>query len=628
MPYDGVATLLGRQMIRDLGGSQKKFAWPEDPDSCLMLKAYGFAHAGSHAAGSRAAEEFDFEFNTSDGTWEGFPSSLSATAKDLAFNFVELNDSLVEDIAKGLRRFTSIRKIQFTGMYFQLQVDSWALLLSSIPSTVEDFAFKGAGLNDTNSKGLAKELRRFISVKKVDFSFIEDVQAEGWALLLNSLPGTVEDISFVGCGLNDTTCEGLAKELHRFVSIKTIDFSDNSNLQADGWALLLNGLPSTVEEFRFENCGLDEDNCKGLAKELHRFTSVKKIDFSGNVMLGTDTWALLLESLSTTTQHVDFSRGEHLQGDEQATRIVSSMLRWKSAPGGLMITFCCNDSIAHDILLSQARSCYTFIDFPEDVNRRDKAKHMGGSPAGSEFKQVAELECTPANHCNSLSPSFAWMCVSACERYDLDLSHTSDNFLQAWLPSLNTSSTELCLKNMSCKPSWFPVFASVKIVKLAPELTADSLAFLLSSLPNTVEEFSFNNCLFNDDQCKSLAKGLHRFTSIKKIDFSSNYDLNADSWALVLSSLPSTVEDLCFSDFDFDDTKCEVLAKELPRFISMKKIDFSDNEYLQADSWALLLGSLPRTAEDFSFRDCFPDGGKSLAKELERFTSIKKVDFS
>eukprot|EP00746_Dinoflagellata_sp_MGD_P083074 gnl/MRDRNA2_/MRDRNA2_33046_c0_seq1.p1 gnl/MRDRNA2_/MRDRNA2_33046_c0~~gnl/MRDRNA2_/MRDRNA2_33046_c0_seq1.p1 ORF type:complete len:117 (+),score=22.86 gnl/MRDRNA2_/MRDRNA2_33046_c0_seq1:49-351(+) len=72
------------------------------------------------------------------------------------------------------------------------------------------------------------------------------------------------------------------------------------------------------------------------------------------------------------------------------------------------------------------------------------------------------------------------------------------------------------------------------------------------------------------------------------------------------------------------------IARELPRFTAITKINMSMNRVLQADDWAAILAAMSPTVEEISLCGCVADtaNAAAIASELSRFTAIKKIDMS
>merc|ERR1712118_411851 len=103
--------------------------------------------------------------------------------------------------------------------------------------------------------------------------------------------------------LDTAKAAAIAKELPRFTAVKKFDMSMNDDLEADGWAALLAAMSPTVQEFNFIKCSLDTAKAAAIAKELPRFTAVKKFDMSLNSNLKADDWSFANSDLLSHTNH-------------------------------------------------------------------------------------------------------------------------------------------------------------------------------------------------------------------------------------------------------------------------------------------------------------------------------------
>merc|ERR1711972_472855 len=145
----------------------------------------------------------------------------------------------------------------------------------------------------------------------------------------------------------------------------------------------------------------------------------------------------------------------------------------------------------------------------------------------------------------------------------------------------------------------------------------------------TVEQINFGYCALDSAKAAVIAKVLPRLAAAKKFDFSSNYELTADDWAAIMSSMSAAVEKIDFWSCSLDSAKAAAIAKVLPRLAAAKKFDFSLNDELTADDWAAIMSSMSATVEEINFQFCTLHSAKAaaIAKVLPRLAAAKKFDF-
>ena len=56
--------------------------------------------------------------------------------------------------------------------------------------------------------------------------------------------------------------------------VKKVSFRLNDDLSAEGWALLLAGLSTTVEDVDFSECSLNDEKAKAIGHAIVRLTAV------------------------------------------------------------------------------------------------------------------------------------------------------------------------------------------------------------------------------------------------------------------------------------------------------------------------------------------------------------------
>eukprot|EP00746_Dinoflagellata_sp_MGD_P154352 gnl/MRDRNA2_/MRDRNA2_84756_c0_seq3.p1 gnl/MRDRNA2_/MRDRNA2_84756_c0~~gnl/MRDRNA2_/MRDRNA2_84756_c0_seq3.p1 ORF type:complete len:223 (+),score=54.37 gnl/MRDRNA2_/MRDRNA2_84756_c0_seq3:72-671(+) len=143
----------------------------------------------------------------------------------------------------------------------------------------------------------------------------------------------VEEFNLSYCSLDTAKATAIAKELPRFTAIKKFGFTGVDGLtwdpEADVWSLLLAAMTPKVEEFNFRYCIVDTAQATAIAKELPRFKDVKKFDLSGNNRLEADGWAALLAGMSPGVEDFNFSRCFDLEnGPATFTAIAKQLPRF------------------------------------------------------------------------------------------------------------------------------------------------------------------------------------------------------------------------------------------------------------------------------------------------------------
>jgi len=140
-----------------------------------------------------------------------------------------------------------------------------------------------------------RDLPRFLILKKANFRGNTGLSGTAWQKLLQLLSPRIQEFDFSYCGLADEDkADAVAKGLQRFFALKTVSFASNvsgdrgqsawtfRSISGTGWQKLLESLSTSVNEFDFTDCALNDEKAEVFLKGLKRFSNLKKVDFRKN----------------------------------------------------------------------------------------------------------------------------------------------------------------------------------------------------------------------------------------------------------------------------------------------------------------------------------------------------------
>jgi len=294
------------------------------------------------------------------------------------------------------------------------------------------------------------------------FEEIQNLPEHLLAQMLHGCNRLAEQLRFPGGRPDTAQAAAIAKELPRFTAIKRIGMPE-MRLEADDWAALLAAMGPAVEEFDFTSCSLDTAKAIAIAQKLPRFTALKKIDMRGNDHLQADGWAALLAAMGPTVEEFDFSD--------------------------------CGFDTAKATAIAQELPRFTAL---KKIN-------------------LAENRNLEADD---------WAALLAA------MGPTVEELYFTWC-SLNTAKAAAIAQKL-------PRFTALKKINLAgnTNLEADGWAALLAAMGPAVEEFDFSYCDFNTAKAIVIAQKLPPFTALKKIDMRGNDDLEEGDWAALQAAAP------------------------------------------------------------------------------------------
>lgn len=211
--------------------------------------------------------------------------------KKISFSNCGLQEQFSESIKAVLLHFAFINEIDF-GWNGNLGLGCVKLLkgLEKCSNHLKRVSFNNCGLDNRKIKGIANALKQFTSVNEINVR-CNEILGSGCIKVLHGLrncKNVLGKITFSKCGLDEKGLESIENVLKEFRTISEADFGWNENIRSGCLRLLdgLEGSKTTLRNITFVDCGLDNQNIKGIGRHLQQFSSLNSIHFGWNEKLG------------------------------------------------------------------------------------------------------------------------------------------------------------------------------------------------------------------------------------------------------------------------------------------------------------------------------------------------------
>merc|ERR1711966_142277 len=134
--------------------------------------------------------------------------------------------------------------------------------MANICASIETLDFSRCNPDTDKAKSIAAGLARFRNIESISWSFNSKIDAEGWTILMANISGSIETLDLTYCDLDTDKAKSIAAGLARFPNIKTINWSRNQGIDAEGWTILMASISESIETLDFADCNLDTDRAK------------------------------------------------------------------------------------------------------------------------------------------------------------------------------------------------------------------------------------------------------------------------------------------------------------------------------------------------------------------------------
>lgn len=197
----------------------------------------------------------------------------------------------------------------------------WTSLLQPLGSKLEDLSIRDCALNNDKAEAIGKAFEGFTGLKKFDASGNKEITPAGWTSMLQALDSNLEDLNINGCSLNTEKAEAIGKAVEGLTGLsglKKFRVSHSEDIEADGWTVLLQAMSRELEEIDFTCCELTGEKASAIGNAMAHFTALKKVSFAG-VDLGPADWSSLLGQLSPAVE--DLNLFDCRLSDEEAEAV-------------------------------------------------------------------------------------------------------------------------------------------------------------------------------------------------------------------------------------------------------------------------------------------------------------------
>ncbi|CAD5126542.1 DgyrCDS14643 [Dimorphilus gyrociliatus] len=558
--------------------------------------------------------------------FEGLESS-SKTLEYVNVGWCKLNEEQGKSLGKLLKKCSNLKNIDLSGN--KIMGKSMNEIFQGLESSSKTLEYVNVGwckLNEEQGKSLGKLLKVCSNLKNIDLSYITVLGKSMNEIFqgLESSSKTLEYVNVECCKLNEEQGKSLEKLLKTCSNLKKIDLSGNK-VMGKSVNEIFEGLESssnTLENINVGWCELNEEQGKSLGKLLKKCSNLKNIDLSYNNAMS-KSMNEIFEGLESSSNTLEYVNVQFCELNEEQGKSLGKLLKVCSTLKNI-------DLSGNKVM---GKSMNEIFEGLESSSNTLENVNVGWCELNEEQgKSLGKL----LKKCSNL------------KNIDLSGNKVMGKSMNEIFEGLESSSNTLEYVNvLFCKLNEEQGKSLGKLHKTCSNLKKIDLSGInvmgksmneifegLESSSNTLENVNVRLCELNEGQGKSLGKLLKKCSNLKKIDL-SGINVMGKSMNEIFEGLESssnTLEHVNVRCCELNEEQGKSLGKLHKTCSNLKNIDLSGNKVMGKSMNEIFEGleSSSNTLENVNVGWCElnEEQLKSLGKLLKKCSNLKKIDLS
>lgn len=560
-----------------------------------------------------------------------------STLRKIKFSNCCVERHIVFQVKVALTKFVNISEIDFSNNC--LQDGCFQILngLNSSSKTLRKIDFSDCKLDDFMNINIESILSKFKFIESINFSR-NNLPENGFLKIIQGLKEsklTLQTINFSDCGINYKKNNAAIKDnLVNFISIKEVNFNDNSNLPKI-FTDIIGGLKNcrSLKKIHFSNCNLN--TCNEINQLFSKFSFLEDINFSNNPLpVGTE----ILNNLSNceyslrkinyfdcksfnSPYHLSFTYLLHFKNLKS---IILSLPEFDCSNIFMGFKNCCKslhtlslshvvyDNVAYENFKRGLTQFHALVEINVNKSRINFItciKILSGLENCHSTLKIINFSSCGMDDTNSNGIERVLLRFSSVEHVNFSHNHLAKNGFKEIIQGLSNCSSSLRSINFSScnlKDSLFDFDSSTKeylknfkymeevCFENNPQLNIGCLEIIdgLINSNNSLTTINFSDCGLQDFRNKQIKRLLHNFRYIEDVNFSKNPLPNFGCEDILdgLKKSELSLRRINFSECELDFLNTSNIQDKIKIFSSIEEINFGNNKSLSFGCIELIKG--------------------------------------